>query len=125
MTHSFSTAPSTVLPIERAVVLFDGTFSEPRLQHPEAVAIGPDGWIWCGSENGEILRIAPDGSRIELVAQQGQGCISSRPRFAWGRALHAPRDPHPKLPGRRWASPSPSGFGQPRFREPRRRRLGL
>jgi sugar lactone lactonase YvrE len=71
MKHSFSTALSTVLPIERAVVFFDGTFSEPRLQHPEAVAIGPDGWIWCGSENGEILRIAPDGSRIELVARVG------------------------------------------------------
>jgi gluconolactonase len=71
MTESFATAQSTVLPIRRAAVFFDGVFSEPRLQHPEAVAVGPDSWIWCGSENGEILRIAPDGSRIELVARAG------------------------------------------------------
>jgi gluconolactonase len=71
MKHSFATAQSTVLPIGRAEVFFDGVFSEPRLQHPEGIAIGPDGWVWCGSENGEILRIAPDGSRIELVARAG------------------------------------------------------
>ena len=71
MKHSFATAQSTVLPIERAEVFFDGVFSKPRLQHPEAVAVGPDGWVWCGNENGEVLRIAPDGSRIELVAQAG------------------------------------------------------
>ena len=61
----------TVLPLERASVLFDGIFSEPRLQHPEGVAVGPDGWIWCGSENGQILRLAPDGSAIKEVASTG------------------------------------------------------
>ena len=53
------------------MVFFDGTFSEPRLQQPEGVAIGPDGHIWCGSANGEILRIAADGSQIEQVATTG------------------------------------------------------
>ena len=71
MKHSFATAQSTVLPIECAEVFFDGVFSEPRLQHPEAVAVGPDGWVWCGNENGEVLRITADGSRIERVAQAG------------------------------------------------------
>jgi sugar lactone lactonase YvrE len=71
MKHSFATGQSTVLPIGRAEVFFDGVFSEPRLQHPEGIAIGPDGWIWCGTENGEILRIAPDSSRIELAARAG------------------------------------------------------
>ncbi|HUZ65193.1 MAG TPA: hypothetical protein VMU82_15915 [Acetobacteraceae bacterium] len=33
----------TVLPLTRAHVFFDGTFTIPRLQHPEGVAIGPDG----------------------------------------------------------------------------------
>jgi sugar lactone lactonase YvrE len=66
--HRFATAEHPVLPAERARVFFDGLFSTPRLQHPEGVAIGPDGWIWCGSENGEIMRIAPDGSSIERVA---------------------------------------------------------
>jgi gluconolactonase len=59
---------SPVLPMDRARVLFDGIFSEPRLQHPEGVAVGPDGWIWCGSENGEVLRIDAAGASIERVA---------------------------------------------------------
>ena len=66
--HAFSTGGTTVLPDSRAAVFFDGTFTSPRLQHPECVAVGPDGWIWCGSENGQILRIAPDGSTIEEIA---------------------------------------------------------
>jgi sugar lactone lactonase YvrE len=69
--YRFTTAEKPILPMERARVLFDGVFSEPRLQHPECVAVGPDGWVWCGSENGQILRIAPDGSAIEEVASTG------------------------------------------------------
>jgi gluconolactonase len=68
---SFATAEKPILPMERASVLFDGLFAEPRLQHPEGVAVGPDGWVWCGSENGQILRVAPDGSAIEEVASTG------------------------------------------------------
>lgn len=67
----FATADNPVLPLDRARVLFDGIFTEPRLQHPECVAVGPDGWVWCGSENGQILRIAPDASAIEEVATTG------------------------------------------------------
>ena len=66
----FSPRPA-VLPLERASVLFDGVFTSPRLQHPEGVAVGPDGAIWCGSENGQILRISEDGSLIEEVAVLG------------------------------------------------------
>jgi gluconolactonase len=65
---NFATAERTLLPIERARVLFDGVFGEPRLAHPEGVAVGPDGWVWCGTETGDILRIAPNGSAIERVA---------------------------------------------------------
>lgn len=68
---SFATCPDPVLPDAAASVFFDGLFTSPRLQHPEGIAIGPDGWIWCGSENGQILRIAPDASRIEEVASTG------------------------------------------------------
>ncbi len=71
MIHRFATAENPVLPMSRARVFFDGIFSEPRLQHPEGLAVGPDGWIWCGGENGEVLRIAPTGARIERVAQGG------------------------------------------------------
>jgi len=70
-THRFATAERTVLPENRARVFFDGLFTEPRLQHPEGVAIGPDGYVWCGSENGEVLRIAPDASSIEVMGEGG------------------------------------------------------
>lgn len=56
------------LPLSRAEVFFDGIFSDPKLSHPEGVAIGPDGWIWAGNQDGDICRIAPDGSRMEKVA---------------------------------------------------------
>ena len=60
-----------LLPLDRASVFFDGIFSEPRLAHPECVAIAPDGAVWCGSESGAIHRVAPDGSAIETVASTG------------------------------------------------------
>jgi gluconolactonase len=66
-----STPLRPVLPPDRAAVFFDGLFTTPRLQHPEGVAIGPDGAVWCGSENGQILRIASDGSAIEEIATTG------------------------------------------------------
>lgn len=57
---------------DRISVFFDGTFSTPRLQHPECVAIAPhDGSIWCGTENGQILRIEADGSKIEEIVSTG------------------------------------------------------
>jgi gluconolactonase len=83
MRHHFATRADPVLPAERAQVFFDGVFSTPRLQHPEGVAAGPDGWIWCSSENGQILRVAPDASRIEEVASTGG--------FTLGLAFDGPR----------------------------------
>lgn len=71
MEHSFATAGTTVLAPERATVFFDGMFTEPKLSHPEGVAIGPDGWIWCGNQDGDILRVRPDGCRMERVATTG------------------------------------------------------
>ncbi len=87
MHHQFSTGGKTALQMHRARIFFDGTFSEPRLQHPEGVAIGPDGWIWCGSENGQVLRIAPDGSHIEEVAVIGGLTLGLA--FDGARALYA------------------------------------
>ncbi len=60
-----------VLPISRAAVFFDGQYSEPRLHHPEGVAVGPDGAVWCGNAEGDILRIEPDGSHIEKIVSTG------------------------------------------------------
>ena len=56
---------------DQSVVFFDGIFSEPRLNHPEGIAIDADGNIWCGGEDGEIFRIAADGSGIELMGSTG------------------------------------------------------
>lgn len=56
-------------------VFFDGTLTEPRLDHPESVAIHADGSVWCGGEFGQIYRIAPDGSAIEEVASTGGFCL--------------------------------------------------
>ena len=60
-----------LLPLARASVFFDGTLGEPRLRHPEGVAVDRDGNVWCGGDEGEIYRIAADGSRLERVATTG------------------------------------------------------
>lgn len=63
---------SPVVEIGAGRVFYDGTTTEPRLAHPEGVAVHPtDGSVWCGGERGEVYRIAPDGSAIELVANTG------------------------------------------------------
>jgi gluconolactonase len=54
-------------------VFFDGLASTPRLDHPEGVAVGPDGAVWCGGEGGQIYRIA-DGA-IEQVATTAGFCL--------------------------------------------------
>jgi sugar lactone lactonase YvrE len=60
----------TVLAASRARIFFDGQYSEPRLHHPEGVAIGPDGAVWCGNAEGDIVRIGRDGV-AERVASTG------------------------------------------------------
>ncbi len=71
MSFRFASARTTRLPPDRAEVFFDGIFSDPKLSHPEGVAVGPDGWIWVGNQDGDICRIAPDGARMERVASTG------------------------------------------------------
>src|SRR5215210_8290889 len=56
-------------------VLCDGAVTEPRLSHPEGVAVDDDGYIWCGGELGQIYRISPDGSNREVVASTGGFCL--------------------------------------------------
>ncbi|MEO1678707.1 MAG: SMP-30/gluconolactonase/LRE family protein [Pseudomonadota bacterium] len=71
MSFRFATSEGPLLPRARAEVFFDGVFSEPKLSHPEGVAVGPDGWIWAGNQDGDILRIAPDGTAMEAAASTG------------------------------------------------------
>src|SRR5262245_54442449 len=55
----------------RGRVFHDGTLTRPQLDHPECVAVHPDGSVWCGGERGQIYRIAPDGGELEEVANTG------------------------------------------------------
>ncbi len=60
-----------LLPASAASVFFDGIFADPCLAHPEGVAIHADGTVWAGTERGDIVRIAADGSGIERMASTG------------------------------------------------------
>lgn len=65
-----------LLPRESVRVLVDGMLTEPRLDHPEGVAVHPaDGSVWCGGERGQIYRISPDGKGIEVRAETGGFCL--------------------------------------------------
>jgi sugar lactone lactonase YvrE len=64
-----------LLPADAIRVFYDGTLTEPRLDHPECLAVGPDGSVWCGGERGQIFRIEPDGSALEQVASTGGFCL--------------------------------------------------
>ena len=48
-------------------VFIDGMLSEPQLDHPEGLAVHPDGSVWCGGERGQIFRVDPDGTAIVEV----------------------------------------------------------
>ncbi|RHW28438.1 gluconolaconase [Nocardioides immobilis] len=65
-------SPKTQVPMS---VLCDGATTEPRLSHPEGVAVDGEGNIWCGGDRGEIFRIAPDGSSREVVANTDGFCL--------------------------------------------------
>ncbi len=41
------------------------------IDHPECVAVHPDGTVWCGGEAGQIYRIDPSGKGVEEVANTG------------------------------------------------------
>ena len=71
-----------VVPLARISVFFDGQYSVPRLHHPEGVAIGQDGAVWCGNAEGDILRIAPDRRAID--------CFGSTGGFTLGLAFDGP-----------------------------------
>lgn len=60
-----------LLPISAARVFFDGIFTEPRVAHPECVAVHIDGSIWCGTETGDLLRIDAEGRAVERMAATG------------------------------------------------------
>src|SRR5215203_1171138 len=103
---------NTILDIGAARVFYDGMLTEPRLDHPEGLAVAWDGSVWCGGELGQVYRIGPDGSSIEQVASTG-GCCLGMAFDAEGRLYvsdsHAFKDPGPGIfrfeldgPGELW-----------------------
>ncbi|TIT03562.1 SMP-30/gluconolactonase/LRE family protein [Mesorhizobium sp.] len=56
-----------LLEMAAARVFFDGIFTTPRVAHPEGVAVHRDGSIWCGTETGDLLRLAADGGSVERM----------------------------------------------------------
>jgi gluconolactonase len=56
-------------------VFFDGTLTDPQLDHPEGLAVHPDGSVWCGGERGQIYRLDPNGRAIVEVASTSGFCL--------------------------------------------------
>jgi sugar lactone lactonase YvrE len=65
--------PKPILDITAASVFLDASGGELRLDHAEGVAVHPDGSVWCGGEAGQVYRIPPDGSSLELRVADGDG----------------------------------------------------
>jgi gluconolactonase len=65
--------PEPILDLAAARVFADGSGGPVRLDHPEGVAVHPDGSVWCGGEAGQIYRIPPEGSSFELRVSDGDG----------------------------------------------------
>jgi len=64
-----------LLDAEAVAVFFDGTVTDPQLDHPEGLAIHPDGSVWCGGERGQIYRLDADGRSLVEVASTGGFCL--------------------------------------------------
>lgn len=41
------------------------------LDHPECVAVHPDGSVWAGGEGGQVYKISADGKTIEVIHNTG------------------------------------------------------
>jgi len=52
-------------------LLSTSTIFADGLDHPECVAVHPDGTVWVGGEDGQIYRISQDGANVEEVANTG------------------------------------------------------
>lgn len=57
--------------ISEVEIYFDGTFTEPQLNHPECVTLDRFGNVWCGGEQGEIFLIHRHSRMIECVGSTG------------------------------------------------------
>ena len=51
--------------LKNASIFYDG------LDHPECVAVHPDGSVWAGGEAGQVYRVAADGGTCDEVCRTG------------------------------------------------------
>jgi sugar lactone lactonase YvrE len=50
-----------------AITLNDISIFADGLDHPECIAVHPDGTVWAGGESGQVYKISADGKGIEEV----------------------------------------------------------
>jgi len=62
-----------ILDLSAARILFDASIGPVRLDHAEGVAVQPDGTIWCGGEAGQVYRISPGSSSLEVRVDDREG----------------------------------------------------
>ena len=53
------------IPVDKISIFADG------LDHPECVAVHPDGSVWAGGEAGQIYRVSEDATEIKEIANTG------------------------------------------------------
>lgn len=63
------------LQLEWARVYVEAVTGPTRLDHPECVAVAPDGSIWAGGEAGQIYRISGEPPSVEVHASTGGFCL--------------------------------------------------
>jgi hypothetical protein len=68
-----------LLDMSAARVFFDGIFTDPRVAHPEGVAIHRDSSIWCGTETGDLLRLAADALKASFSASPSTASTIASP----------------------------------------------
>jgi gluconolactonase len=67
--------PHSFLSDDRVRVVYEGSITEPQLDHPEGLAVHRDGSVWCGGERGQIYRLSPDEGRLEQVGSTEGFCL--------------------------------------------------
>lgn len=82
-----ASAPSPLVALELVRSFHAGQAARPRMSHPEGIAVAADSTVWCGSESGELHRIAPDGSERTVVADSGGFLLGLAVDEARGRVL--------------------------------------
>jgi hypothetical protein len=68
-------SPRTILSQSDVSTAFEGTMTDPQLDHPEGLAFDREGRLYCGGERGQIYRIMLAERRIEQVGDTRGFCL--------------------------------------------------